>query len=466
MKTKTTYVKLLHLFSFFFSVAISNSVLGQTILNEGFGANAVGGSNSATVYHVTNLNASGAGSLTNGIGSNRTIVFDVSGTIFGRFDLINISYLTIDATGQNITIDNQNNGDAISFDGANTHHCILKGLHVTNGGGDGINVVDGSHDILITNCTSWGNRDGNIDIAGDNAGVTKNVTVQWCIIGGGAPNNSSYSGCTLVTGQSVTLHHNLYSPAAAGDVGERNPLVHCNYSPVGAPNADIRNNVVWKFGRNNATGSGYGSDIAYSATGNVVNNWYYSPSDGGNAVVTNGSYGSTPSGLAYVSGNVSGNNGVNPNNANNHAEYVIPAQYAVTMQSACVAAQLVLANAGPSPRNAVDIAFVNAVTLMNCPTSGNQPPVANAGPDKTMTLPTVSVQVTGSGTDVDGTIASYQWSYAGGPATYTIGSPNGAVSLMGGLTTPGVYYFKLTVTDNVGLTGVDTMRITVNPAVN
>ncbi|TMI71060.1 MAG: hypothetical protein E6H09_14530, partial [Bacteroidetes bacterium] len=100
------------------------------------------------------------------------------------------------------------------------------------------------------------------------------------------------------------------------------------------------------------------------------------------------------------------------------------------------------------------------------PTSGNQPPVANAGPDKTMTLPTVSVQVTGSGTDVDGTIASYQWSYAGGPATYTIGTPNGAVSLMGGLTTPGVYYFKLTVTDNLGLTGVDTMRITVNPAVN
>src|SRR5204863_3980627 len=54
----------------------------------------------------------------------------------------------------------------------------------------------------------------------------------------------------------------------------------------------------------------------------------------------------------------------------------------------------------------------------------------------------------------------------GGPATYTIGTPNGAVSLMGGLTTPGVYYFKLTVTDNLGLTGVDTMRITVNPAVN
>ena len=131
---------------------ITAPVFSQTAY-EGFGALAVGGSNSTTVYHVTNTNSSGAGSLANGIGSNRTIVFDVSGTITGRFDLINISYLTIDATGRDITINNNNNGDAISFDGPNTHHCILKGVHVTNAGGDGINVVSGAHDIMITNCT-------------------------------------------------------------------------------------------------------------------------------------------------------------------------------------------------------------------------------------------------------------------------------------------------------------------------
>src|SRR6476620_5878848 len=128
------------------STAASAPVAGTY---EGFGAGAIGGSNNATVYHVTNLNSSGSGSLAAGIGSNKTIVFDVSGTISGgRYDLVNISYLTIDASGQTVTIDNNNNGDAISFDGSNTHHCILKNLHVTNAGGDGINVVSGAHDIL------------------------------------------------------------------------------------------------------------------------------------------------------------------------------------------------------------------------------------------------------------------------------------------------------------------------------
>src|SRR5882757_7582623 len=60
---------------------------------EGFGVDAIGGANSTTVYHVTNINASGAGSLANGIGSNKTIVFDVSGTINARLYITGLSYL-------------------------------------------------------------------------------------------------------------------------------------------------------------------------------------------------------------------------------------------------------------------------------------------------------------------------------------------------------------------------------------
>ena len=229
----------------------------------------MGGSTSSTVYHVTNLNSSGSGSFRNGLGSNRTIVFDVSGTIYGNYDFTGYSYLTIDGSGQTITFNGQGTAeiDGLTFAGSNTHHCILKNVNVTNAGNDGINVVDGAHDIVITNCTSWGNADGNIDVAGGN-----NVTVQYCIMGAGG---SGWSGSMLITSTNVTVHHNLFSPATSGEVGERNPLVHCNYSPVGNPNADIRNNVIWKYGRSGGTGSGYGTAIAYNATANVINNYYY-----------------------------------------------------------------------------------------------------------------------------------------------------------------------------------------------
>lgn len=324
---------------------------------EGFGAQAVGGGNSSTVYHVTNLNSSGSGSLSAGIGSNKTIVFDVSGTITGRFDLINISYLTIDATGRDITINNANNGDGISFDGSNTHHCILKGVRVINAGNDGINVVDGAHDIVITNCSSYDNVDGNIDVAGG-----KNVSIQWCILGRG---KQEWSGDMLITAQNVTAHHNLFAPATQGGVGERAPLVHSSYTPPGSPSADVRNNLVWKFGRDNGTGSGFGIDSAYGATTNAVNNYVYTTGGSASAGVTTSAYGE-PSGLLYAVGNVSGNSGTNANSKNNHAEWAIPAWAQVTVKDACTAAREVIQKAGPTTRNSIEQAIINGITLPGC----------------------------------------------------------------------------------------------------
>jgi hypothetical protein len=95
----------------------------------------------------------------------------------------------------------------------------------------------------------------------------------------------------------------------------------------------------------------------------------------------------------------------------------------------------------------------------------NQPPIANAGTDKNITLPTNSVSQVGSGTDADGTVVSYSWSKISGPASSTIVSPSQSTTTINNLVA-GTYVFQLTVTDNQGATGTDQATIIVNPAPN
>ena len=94
----------------------------------------------------------------------------------------------------------------------------------------------------------------------------------------------------------------------------------------------------------------------------------------------------------------------------------------------------------------------------------NQSPTANAGPDQTVTAGAL-VSLPGSGNDTDGTIASYAWTQTVGPAV----TLSGANTATAGFTAPSVSVatvltFKLTVTDNQGATGFDTITVTVNPA--
>jgi len=96
----------------------------------------------------------------------------------------------------------------------------------------------------------------------------------------------------------------------------------------------------------------------------------------------------------------------------------------------------------------------------------NKPPVANAGTDQRIQLPTNSVTVSGgASSDPDGSIASYSWTKLSGPANYVINSPNSAQTIISSLV-QGTYQFLLTVTDNQGATSTAQITITVSAASN
>ena len=106
----------------------------------------------------------------------------------------------------------------------------------------------------------------------------------------------------------------------------------------------------------------------------------------------------------------------------------------------------------------------SALVKITVAASGVQPPVANAGANQTITLPTSSVILNGSASSASsGSIVSYAWTEGSGPSAVSLSNTvqNQVNNLQAGK-----YIFYLTVTDNNGATGTDSVIITVNPAPN
>ena len=93
----------------------------------------------------------------------------------------------------------------------------------------------------------------------------------------------------------------------------------------------------------------------------------------------------------------------------------------------------------------------------------NKVPVANAGSNQTITLPSNSAGLNGNGTDSDGKIASYAWSQVNGPSSANFSNAGAASTTVSSLV-QGVYTFRLKVTDDDGAAATADVTVTVNAA--
>lgn len=228
---------------------------------EGFGRYATGG-RGGEIYHVTNLNDSGAGSFRDAISQpNRIIVFDVSGIIRLKSALVfkpNQTILGQTAPGEGIQI----YGDRVSFSGAN--NIIVRYLRLRMGingasGKDAAGVAYGRNMIFDHMSVLWG-RDENFSINWDSKKTDPeptNITIQNSIIGQGLQTHSC--GGLIQTNGGVTLFRNLYIENKT-----RNPKVK-------GVNQFI-NNVVYNWGN----GGCYilGGDSEGSSWADIQNNYF------------------------------------------------------------------------------------------------------------------------------------------------------------------------------------------------
>uniref|UniRef100_A0A669F288 KIAA0319 like n=1 Tax=Oreochromis niloticus TaxID=8128 RepID=A0A669F288_ORENI len=90
----------------------------------------------------------------------------------------------------------------------------------------------------------------------------------------------------------------------------------------------------------------------------------------------------------------------------------------------------------------------------------NKPPVADAGPEKELTLPMDHTTLYGNKSHDDQKIATYHWTKTSGPDGVKIENADSAVATVTGLKV-GTYEFTLTVTDDRKLESSDTVMVIV-----
>ena len=176
---------------------------------QGWGRFATGG-RTGTVYHVTNLNDSGSGSLRDAVSQpNRIVVFDVAGVIRINSRIVfskNLYVAGQTAPGEGITV----YGDGVSFSGADgiiVRYMKFRMGRVGSDGKDCAGIANGKN-MIFDHCSfAWG-RDETFSINWDSKGTApQDITISNCIVSQGL---LTHSAGGLMQADNISLYRNLY----------------------------------------------------------------------------------------------------------------------------------------------------------------------------------------------------------------------------------------------------------------
>jgi hypothetical protein len=225
---------------------------------QGFGKKATGARNNGTVYHVTTLNDSGAGSFRDAVSaSNRFVVFDVGGYI---------QLVTAVSVKSNITIAGQTApGGGIGFRGgeisfANQSNIIMRHVRVRPGSetastdDDALSLYKAST-VMIDHSSFEFAPWNNIDAVSDdwqNAPMT-DVTIQDSLIAD--PTGQQFGAHTESVSSQMAWYRNIFANSH-----NRNPLAKVNTVFV--------NNLLYN------DSAGYTTHTSTSFKHDILNNYF------------------------------------------------------------------------------------------------------------------------------------------------------------------------------------------------